>query len=613
MCGIVGYIGKRNGVEIGLDALRQLEYRGYDSAGAAFFNEKKNIKAVKAVGRIDNLEAKLQIPKTAPLAIFHTRWATHGNVTEANAHPHSDCKGNIWLAHNGIIENYRELKQMLTRKGHQFQSETDTEVIAHLIEEEKRSAIRSEEAIRLALQKLRGTYGIVMLDAAEPDKLFAARNFSPLLLGIGQGEYIVASDATAVIKHTNRVIYLDDGEMAILSDAGHTIYDLSRQTRRQKVPQEIEWSLEAAKKGGHAHFMRKEIFEQPEAIENSLRGRVLAEEGAAKLGGVQDITEKLRQAKRIIIVACGTAYYAGAVGEYLFEEYAGIPTEVDLASEFRYRKPVFRDGDILLALSQSGETADTLAAVREAKEKGVLALGIVNAVGSTIARETDAGVYQHIGPEIGVASTKAFSSQIVILTLLTLLLGRQREMSLVMGKRIAQELKKIPALIKTMLTSRQTRRIKQLARAYQPYHNFLFLGRKYNFPVALEGALKLKEISYAHAEGYGAGEMKHGPIAMIDKNFPSVCIAPQDSVYEKMISNIEEIKARGGPVIAIATEGDKKIAQLADDIIYIPKTLEMLTPLLSVVPLQLFAYYFGVLRGYDVDKPRNLAKSVTVE
>ncbi|MEK7481081.1 MAG: glutamine--fructose-6-phosphate transaminase (isomerizing) [Patescibacteria group bacterium] len=612
MCGIVGYIGKRNGVEIGLDALRQLEYRGYDSAGAAFFDSKQNIKTIKAVGKIDNLAAKLQIPKAAPLAIFHTRWATHGNVTEANAHPHGDCKGIILLAHNGIIENYRELKQMLARKGHQFRSETDTEVIAHLIEEEKRSKIPTEKAFRLALQKLRGTYGIVMLDAEEPDKLFAARNFSPLLLGVGEGEYIVASDATAVIKHTNRVIYLDDGEMAVLSDAGHAIYDL-RHRARQKTLQEIEWSLEAAKKGGHAHYMRKEIFEQPEAIENSLRGRILAEEGMAKLGGVHDITEKLRQAKRIMIVACGTASYAGMVGEYLFEEYAGIPTEVDLASEFRYRKPVFREGDILLALSQSGETADTLAAVREAKEKGVLTLGIVNTVGSTIARETDAGVYQHIGPEIGVASTKAFSSQIAILTLLTLLLGRQREMSLVMGRRIANELQKIPLLIKTMFASRQMRHIKQLARAYQPYHNFLYLGRKYNFPVALEGALKLKEISYAHAEGYGAGEMKHGPIAMIDKNFPSLCIAPQDSVYEKMISNIEEIKARGGPVIAIATEGDKKIAQLADDVISIPKTLEMLTPLVSVVPLQLFAYHFAVLRGYDVDKPRNLAKSVTVE
>lgn len=612
MCGIVGYIGKRNGVEIGLDALRQLEYRGYDSAGAAFFSSQKNIKAVKAVGKIDNLEAKLRIPKVAPLAIFHTRWATHGNVTETNAHPHSDCKENIWLAHNGIIENYRELKQALIRKGHQFRSDTDTEVIAHLIEEEKRSGIRTEKAFRCALQKLRGAYGIVMIDRIEPNKLFAARNFSPLLLGVGRNEYIVASDATAVIKHTNRVIYLDDGEVAILSPDNHLVYDL-RHRARSKVLQKIDWSMEAAKKSGHPHFMRKEIFEQPEAIENSLRGRILAEEGRAKLGGVQDIMEKLRQAKRVIIVACGTAYYAGVVGEYLLEEYAGISTEVDLASEFRYRKPVFREGDILLAISQSGETADTLAAVREAKAKGVLALGIVNAVGSTIARETDAGVYQHIGPEIGVASTKAFSSQVAILTLFTLLLGRQREMSLVMGKRIASELKKIPVIIKTTLASSQTQQIKQIARAYQPYQNFLFLGRKYNFPVALEGALKLKEISYAHAEGYGAGEMKHGPIAMIDKNFPSVCIAPQDSVYEKMLSNIEEIKARGGPVIAIATEGDKKITALADNVMYIPKTLEMLTPLLSVIPLQLFAYYFGVLRGYDVDKPRNLAKSVTVE
>lgn len=464
--------------------------------------------------------------------------------------------------------------------------------------------------MRFALREIRGTYGIVVFDARRPEILVAARNFSPLLLGAGEHEYIVASDASAIIRRTTRVIYLDDGEIAVLTPTRHVIYDLGKK-ERVKILQKIDWSWESAQKGGHPYFMAKEINEEPEAIINSLRGRILHEEGLANLGGLRAVEDRLRHAKRIILSACGTAYYAACVGKYMIEEYAGLPTEVDVASEFRYRKPVFQEGDVFVAISQSGETADTLAALREAKEKGVLTLGIVNVVGSTIARTSDAGVYQHIGPEIGVASTKAFASQIAILALFALLLGRQRQMSMVMGKRIANELTKIPALMARIIAGSD--HIKTLAQAYQPFQNFLYLGRKYNLPVAYEGALKLKEISYAHAEGYGAGEMKHGPIAMIDEKFPSLCIAPQDSVYEKMISNIEEIKARKGPVIAIATEGDKKIAALADDVVYIPKTLEMLTPLLAVIPLQLFAYHFGVLRGYDVDKPRNLAKSVTVE
>ncbi len=608
MCGIIGYIGKQNAVTVGLECLKQLEYRGYDSAGAAFFDGGKII-SQKSVGRIANLEAKLDPAVSSPVSILHTRWATHGEVTEENAHPHADCTGRVWLVHNGIIENYKDLKERLATTGHKFKSETDTEVLPHLIEEELQS--RSlEEAVRFALQKVRGTYGLVIMDRDDPQKLVAARNFSPLLLGIGNGEYFVASDASAVLKHTKQVIYLDDGEMAVLTPREHRVSDTGGNLRHKK-PHEIEWSLEQTKKGGYPHFMLKEIFEEPEAIENSIRGRLVPEEGMAKLGGLREVLGDLRDAKRVLIAGCGTAYYAGRVGEYMLEEYAGIPVEVDIASEFRYRKPIFRDGDIFLAISQSGETADTLAALREAKEKGVLALGIVNVVGSTLARETDAGVYQHIGPEIGVASTKAFTSQVAILALMTLLLGRSREMSVVMGERIAQELKKIPKLMQRIL--KQGDSIKELARKYQKYENFLYLGRKYNLPVAYEGALKLKEISYVHAEGYGAGEMKHGPIAMIDENFPSICIAPQDSVYEKMVSNIEEIRARRGPVMAIATEGDKKISEIADDVIYIPKTLEMLTPLLSVVPLQLFAYHFGVLRGHDVDKPRNLAKSVTVE
>lgn len=610
MCGIIGYIGKKNAVSVGLDCLKQLEYRGYDSAGTAFFdNASGKIISSKAVGRIYNLEEKIKPAWDSRLAIFHTRWATHGQVTEANAHPHSDCRGEIWLAHNGIVENYKGLREKLLKQGHKFKSETDTEVLAHLVEEEL-SKNSFEDSVRLALQKIKGTYGIAVLCAKEPDKLIAARNFSPLLLGIGNGEYFIASDASAVLKHTRQVVYLDDGEMAVLTPKEHRIYDLGHNIRH-KESQEIEWSPQEAQKGGYPHFMLKEIFEEPEAIENSLRGRLLAEEGMARLGGLGSVSKELKNAKRILISACGTAYLAGLAGKYMLEEYAGIPVVIDLASEFRYRKPVFQEGDIFLAISQSGETADTAAALREAKEKGVLTLGIVNVVGSTIARETDAGVYQHIGPEIGVASTKAFISQVAIFALLTLLFGRSRQMSLVTGQRIAQELRKIPDFIRRILS--QSDQIRELAGKYQRYKDFFYLGRKYNLPVALEGALKLKEISYVHAEGYGAGEMKHGPIAMVDENFPSIFIIPQDSVYEKMISNLEEVKARRGPVLVIATVGDEKIRELAQDVIYIPKTLEMLTPLLSVIPLQLFAYHFGALRGYDVDKPRNLAKSVTVE
>lgn len=608
MCGIVGYIGKKNAVEVGIDGLRALQYRGYDSAGLAFLDKEKIISA-RAVGKIENLEERIDPSWSSGLGIFHTRWASHGGVTEENAHPHSDCSGEISLCHNGIIENFKELKEGLMKNGHSFTSETDSEVIPHLIEEEMKGGASFEDAFFVALSKIKGTYGIAAVSAKNPDILLAARNFSPLLVGIGEGERFVASDASAILKHTPQVVYLDDGEVAILTASSHSIYDRAR-ILRKKPEHTIEWSLEEAKQGGFSHFMEKEIHEEPDAIENSIRGRMILGEGLAKLGGLRDKEEILRSAKRILISACGTAYFAGRTGEYMFEEYAGIPTEVDIASEFRYRKPVFREGDVFFAISQSGETADTLAAIREAKEKGVPAFGIVNVVGSTVARETDAGVYQHVGPEIGVASTKAFTSQVAILALLSVYLGRQREMSLTTGERVLHELARIPALMRRVIGENK---VLEIAKKYSHIQNFFFLGRKYNFPVALEGALKLKEVSYVHAEGIAAGELKHGAIAMIDKNILSVVVAPKDSVYEKMASTIQEIKARGGPVLAIATEGDSEIVELADDVVFIPKTLEMLTPLLSVVPLQLFAYHFGVLKGLDVDKPRNLAKSVTVE
>ncbi|MDP3771962.1 MAG: glutamine--fructose-6-phosphate transaminase (isomerizing) [bacterium] len=618
MCGIIGYIGKRQALPLLVEGLRRMEYRGYDSAGVAVAMP-SGIFTAHAVGMINALDEKLAALSglAGTLGIGHTRWATHGGVTEQNAHPHADCTGDVWVAHNGIIENYSELKNELTARGHVFRSETDTEVLPHLIEEAARAYPEAGlgEQVRVALQKIIGTYGIVVLDRRAPETLIAARNFSPLLIGIGgggigDGEYFVASDASAVLKHTKEVIYLDDGEIAVLTPRGHHVSDLGRNTRT-KTSERIEWTDDEVKKDGYAHFMLKEIHGEPEAIENSIRGRIVLEEGGARLGGLADALGVLREAQRILIVGCGTAYHAGRIGEYMLEEYASIPVETDIASEFRYRKPVFRPGDVLLAISQSGETADTLAAVREAKQKGVFTLGIVNVVGSSIARETHAGVYQHIGPEIGVASTKAFTSQVAILALLTLLVGRQRDMSLVTGERIGSELKKIPDLMREIL--KQERAIKKIAAKYKNAQNFFFLGRKYNLPVALEGALKLKEISYVHAEGCGAGELKHGPIAMIDKHLPSICIVPHDSTYEKMISNMEEIRARKGPIIAIATEGDERVQTIADDVIYIPKTLEMLTPLLSVIPLQLFAYHFGVQHGHDVDKPRNLAKSVTVE
>lgn len=617
MCGIIGYVGHQKAKPILMEGLKRLEYRGYDSAGLAVLGNKK-IKSVRAVGKVAELEKKIAgSDLEGTIGIAHTRWATHGKPSVANSHPHIDCKNEIFVVHNGIIENYLELKNNLLKKGHKFKSETDTEVIAHLIEDERKKTGDLFEAVQKALFQLMGAYGIAVISKNDPNMIVVAKKGSPLLFGVGEDEYVVSSDAAAIINHTKQVIYLSDGEVAKITPQGYQVIEMG-QGKVKKEMVEINWSQESAQKGGFKHFMLKEIHEQPQAIESAIQGRVdkFIKEGSQIpiLGGLaptSEVKDRLAKIKRIIIVSCGTSYYSGLVGEYMIEEYTGIPVEVETASEFRYRKPVLDETTAVLAISQSGETADTLEAIREGKLKGALTLGIVNVVGSTISRETDAGVYNHAGPEIGVASTKAFTSQLSILALVTLSLGRQRQMSFVMGRRIAEELKRIPGLIKKIL--KKEAEIKLIAKKYGKYENWLYLGRKYNFPIAMEGALKLKEISYVHAEGYAAGEMKHGPIAMIDGNFPSLFIVPTDSVYEKVISGMGEVKARGGKILAIATEKNKEITKLVDDVIYIPKTLEMLTPLLSVIPLQLLAYYIGVNKGYDVDKPRNLAKSVTVE
>lgn len=611
MCGIIGYIGKKDDPRIGLEALKRLEYRGYDSAGGAWFDlDKKEISVLKTVGKIKNLEDKFPQTKISACPfIFHTRWGTHGKITEANAHPHWDCQKNIFLVHNGIIENYKDLKENLVKEGHKFNSETDTETVAHLIEKFFEGNL--EEAVSKALRLVKGTYALAIISAKDPEKLVLARNSAPLLIGVGDNEFFGASDSSAVIAHTKKVVYLDDGEMAILTPSQFSIQDLN-QKKVDKVINEIDWTLEEAQKGGYPHFMLKEIMEQSESIANALRGRLIIGQGLAKLGGLELVEGKLREVERINIVACGTAYLAGLVGEYMLEEYAGIPTETDLASEFRYRKPILDKKTASIFISQSGETIDTLVALKEVKRKSGLTVAIVNVVGSSITRETDAGIYNHAGPEIGVASTKAFTSQLVLLALLTLFLGRQRDMSLVTGTRLAKELSRLPDLAKETL-EKTAAGVKKLAKKYRRSNNFLYIGRKYNYPIALEGALKLKEISYIHAEGYGAGEMKHGPIALIDENFPTLAICPSDSVYEKVVSNIQEIKARNGKVIALATEGNEEIKNIADDVIYIPKTLEMLMPILAVIPLQLFAYYMAVLLERDPDMPRNLAKSIVVE
>lgn len=613
MCGIVGYIGKRQALPVLLQGLKRLEYRGYDSSGVALHTEHE-IRVERAVGKIAALEERLREWNGAgTVGIGHTRWATHGAPSERNAHPHKDCTGSIAVVHNGIIENYAQIKRELEGKGHEFQSETDTEVLAHLVEDILGKEAVTEEAfaaaVRGAIARVRGTYGIVVMHSALPGTLVVARMGSPIVLGIGEGEFFIASDASAIIAHTRQMIFLDDGEFATIRANGYEITSLDRRVIEKPVSA-IEWSAEAAEKNGHPHFMLKEMLEQPEVLQNSLRGRLNLEQGMAVLGGLRDVSEELRAMDRLVIVGCGSAYYAGLFGEYVIENLAHVPVEVELASEFRYRNPVITERTVVLAISQSGETADTLAAVREAKQKGALTLGLVNVVGSTIARETDAGVYNHAGPEIGVATTKVFLSQCTILSLIALLLARQRNLSGTEGRAFAESLMALPSQVRETLKSHTE--IEKIAERFTRAQHAFFLGRRAHTPMAYEGALKLKEIAYVHAEGYAAGEMKHGPIALLEPGFPVVVFAPGDAVIEKVRSNIQEVRARGGEVVAIATDA-MELEGLARETIIVPKTDELLQPILSVIPTQLLAYYAAIRRGYDPDKPRNLAKSVTVE
>ena len=608
MCGIVGYVGPREAPSLLIEGLKRLEYRGYDSAGVSITNG-NGLETRKAAGKISKLEAKMTgSPIHGTVGIAHTRWATHGPPTECNAHPHHDCTNTIAVVHNGIIENASTLKNELEARGHRFRSETDTEVLAHLIEAEYEDDL--EGAVADALRQVEGTYGIAVVSSRDPDKIVAARKGSPLLIGVGEGEYYVASDASAILQHTRQVVYLDDGEVAVLSRNGYQVVDL-RERELQKPVTKIDWDLAQIEKGGFSHFMLKEIFEQPQTIENTMRGRLLLEDGDAKLGGIDLPTEKLLEADQIIITACGTSWHAGLIGEQLIEEFARIPVEVEYASEFRYRNAVVTPKTLAIVISQSGETADTLAALREAKHRGATTIGIVNVVGSTISRETDCGMFTHAGPEIGVASTKAFTSQVVALALFTLKLARMRGLSVVKGREIAQALQALPSQIQEILD--RASEIEALAEEFKRAPNFLYLGRGYNFPTALEGALKLKEISYIHAEGYPAAEMKHGPIALIDEMMPVVFVAPHDSVFEKLVSNVQEVKARRGTVIAITTRHEEALQGKVDYEFRIPETIEGLTPVLAAIPLQLLAYYIAVKRGANVDQPRNLAKSVTVE
>jgi len=611
MCGIVGYVGSRDCREILLKGLGRLEYRGYDSAGIAVLNG--GLHVAKAAGKVRDLEARIAAaPPAGTLGIGHTRWATHGPPDDVNAHPHLSQSGAIALVHNGIIENYASLKQTLSAKGRSFRSQTDSEVVVQLIEEilEADPTLSFEAAIRLALRQVAGTYGLAIVHAREPDRLYVARRGSPLLVGLGAGESFVASDATPIVEYTNRVVYLDDGELAVVGPGSCDVRTIDDVPLTKEV-HELALSLDAIEKGGYPHFMLKEIHEQPRAIADCLRGRLLPG-GGVQLGGLSEVLDRVAAAPRLTIAACGTSWHSGLVGEYLIEHLARLPVEVEYASEFRYREPLLGDRDVLLAISQSGETADTIAALREAKSRGALALGICNVVGSTLARETDAGVYTHAGPEIGVASTKAFTAQVTALVLVALALAHRRgTIDRERAAALADELSAIPDKITAILA--QERAIKTLADRFTYAPNFLYLGRSFNFPVALEGALKLKEISYIHAEGYPAAEMKHGPIALIDRLMPVVVIAATAHTSDKMLANIEEVKARQGRVIAVTTPGQAEVKRLAEFVIEIPETLDALSPLLAVIPLQLLAYHIAVNRGCDVDQPRNLAKSVTVE
>lgn len=610
MCGIVGYIGEKNCVPILINGLKRLEYRGYDSAGIGIIREQKSL-IVKNKGKVSFLEEKIQnMNLNSTIGIAHTRWATHGIPNELNAHPHTNEDGTIFLIHNGIIENYMVIKKNLLNHGYRFNSDTDSEVLVHLIDSFIKDGNDLTKSVQLSLNEVEGTYGLAAIYSSEPDKIVAARKGSPLVVGLGESENFIASDVSAILTYTKQVVYLEDGEVAVITKdnfSAKTIYD----KELEKEVHEITMTLDEIDRGGYPHFMLKEIMEQPETVRNSMRGRILLEDGTSKLGGLVDAVERLVGSKRIIFTACGTSWHSGLVGEYMIEQFCRIPAEVEYASEFRYRNPIVNKDDAIFFISQSGETADTLAALREAKLKGALVLGICNVVGSSIARETNSGVYTHAGPEIGVASTKAFTSQLVVMALITLLIARRKSMSTVDGRAIAEELLTLPDKIQTILNLSD--KIEQIAEEFKNASNFLYLGRGYNFPVALEGALKLKEISYIHAEGYPAAEMKHGPIALIDENMPVIFIAPKDSTYEKILSNIQEVKARGGRIIAIANEDDNEIDKLVDFSIKIPHTIRMLMPILTVIPLQLLAYHVAVKKGLNVDQPRNLAKSVTVE
>jgi glucosamine--fructose-6-phosphate aminotransferase (isomerizing) len=613
MCGIVGYVGAKKACGILIEGLKRLEYRGYDSAGLCVYHDGELVLR-KSAGRISMLEERIaDQPGVAggTIGIAHTRWATHGEPSEANAHPHVDCSGRISLVHNGIIENYTTLKRFLEDNGHEFRSETDTEVLVHLIDQFYGDGAENiEQAVQAALREVTGTYGIAVLCADEPDKIIVARKGSPLIIGVGKDEYVIASDASAIIEHTANVIYLNDNEIAVVGRDGLRTVTLDNVPINKEVSQ-IEWSLEQIAKGGYDTFMLKEIMEQPEVVRTSLRGRLDLRDMRVQLGGLGEMARDLVGTRRIILTGCGTAWHAGLVGEYLFEDLARIPTDVEYASEFRYRNPIIEDSTVVIAISQSGETADTLAALREAREKGATVLGIVNAVGSTIARETDAGIYLHAGPEIGVASTKAFTCQVIAQTLIALMLGRRRMMSQALLEHYLLALDRLPGQIEKVLE--QSDAIGEIVEQYVDRENWLFLGRGYQYPIALEGALKLKEISYIHAEGLPAAEMKHGPIALIHEGMPVVFVAPRCGTYDKVISNIEEVRARRGSIIAVATEGDEQIRNYAEHVIYVPDCPAPLAPILTVLPLQLIAYHAAVLRGCNVDKPRNLAKSVTVE
>jgi glucosamine--fructose-6-phosphate aminotransferase (isomerizing) len=610
MCGIVGYIGKRNGIEPVIDGLKALEYRGYDSAGIACV-DKDTSQLIKQVGEVKGVEAKMVSEKVKPsnLVIGHTRWATHGTPTVANAHPHQNSDGTIFVVHNGIIENYVEIRTKLESHGYTFVSETDTEVIPQLIDWHYKNNHSFKVAFEAALQELHGAYAIAAISTHDPDTLYAARLSSPLVVGIGKDEFILGSDPAAILAHTKEVLYLDDYEMiALHRDGTHELMNFKEAHVVQRKSETLELDSADAALGSYPHFMLKEIHEAPATIRTATRGRIKLDSSTVKLGGLDNVAEQLKYIDRIVILACGTSYYAGLVGEYLIEEIAGIPVEVQLASEFKYRNEPFSRSTALIAISQSGETADTIAALKKVEGYGMLRLGIVNAVGSTIARMTDAGVYCHAGPEQAVASTKAFIAQVTVLSLIALHLSNGNTP---LYKPMLAELAALPVKAEKLLEQAET--IRKLAQKYAKNHDFLFIGRGYEYPCAHEGALKLKEISYIHAEGYAAGEMKHGPLAMIDKGFPTFAFATDSLLLDKTYSNIEEIKARKGPVVAVATEGNKAISKLADDVIFIPKSLEQTTPLLATIVTQLFAYYVAVERGFNVDRPRNLAKSVTVE